>query len=101
MPVFSFQKLNRIDPALAPEMKSTGEVLGVDYSYKKALLKAFIAGGYKFGQRKQRVLVSLNDHYKKPALKIVKKLYSQGFFIMATWGTHKFLEKKWCTIQDD
>ena len=93
MPVFSFQKLNRIDPALAPEMKSTGEVLGVDYSYKKALLKAFIAGGYKFGQRKQRVLVSLNDHYKQPALKIVKKLYSQGFFIMATWGTHKFLEK--------
>jgi len=93
MPVFSFQKLNRIDPALAPEMKSTGEVLGVDYSYKKALLKAFIAGGYKFGGRKQRVLVSLNDHYKKPALKIVKKLYSQGFFIMATWGTHKFLEK--------
>ncbi len=93
MPVFSFQKLNRIDPALAPEMKSTGEVLGVDYSYKKALLKAFIAGGYKFGQRKQRVLVSLNDHYKKPALKIVKKLYSLGFFIMATWGTHKFLEK--------
>ncbi len=93
MPVFSFQKLNRIDPALAPEMKSTGEVLGVDYSYKKALLKAFIAGGYKFNRRKQRVLVSLNDHYKKPALKIVKKLYSQGFFIMATWGTHKFLEK--------
>ncbi len=93
MPVFSFQKLNRIDPALAPEMKSTGEVLGVDYSYKKALLKAFIAGGYKFGQRKQRVLISLNDHYKQPALKIVKKLYSQGFFIMATWGTHKFLEK--------
>ena len=93
MPVFSFRKLNKIDPALAPEMKSTGEVLGVDYSYKKALLKAFIAGGYKFDQKKQRVLVSLNDHYKKPALKIVKQIYEQGFFIMATWGTHKFLEK--------
>lgn len=93
MPVFSFQKLNRIDPALAPEMKSTGEVLGVDTCYKKALLKAFIAGGYKFGQRKQRVLVSLNDHYKKPALKIIKKMFGQGYFIMATWGTHKFLEK--------
>ena len=93
MPVFSFQKLNRIDPALAPEMKSTGEVLGVDTNYKKALLKAFIAGGYKFGQRKQRVLVSLNDHYKKPALKIVRKMFNQGYFIMATWGTHKFLEK--------
>ncbi len=93
MPVFSFQKLNRIDPALAPEMKSTGEVLGIDTNYKKALLKAFIAGGYKFGQRKQRVLVSLNDHYKKPALKIIKKMFNQGYFIMATWGTHKFLEK--------
>ncbi len=93
MPVFSFQKLNRIDPALAPEMKSTGEVLGVDTNYKKALLKAFIAGGYKFGGRKQRVLVSLNDHYKKPALKIIKKMFNQGYFIMATWGTHKFLEK--------
>ena len=93
MPVFSFQKLNRIDPALAPEMKSTGEVLGVDTNFKRALLKAFIAGGYKFGGRKQRVLVSLNDHYKKPALKIVKKMFSQGFFIMATWGTHKFLEQ--------
>ena len=93
MPVFSFQKLNRIDPALAPEMKSTGEVLGVDTNYNRALLKAFIAGGYKFGGRKQRVLVSLNDHYKKPALKIIKKMFSQGFFIMATWGTHKFLEQ--------
>ena len=93
MPIFSFQKLNRIDPALAPEMKSTGEVLGVDTNYKRALLKAFIAGGYKFGQRKQRVLVSLNDHYKKPALKIIKKMFGQGYFIMATWGTHKFLEQ--------
>lgn len=93
IPVFSFQKLNRIDPALAPEMKSTGEVLGVDTCYSKALLKAFIAAGYKFGQEKQRVLISVNDHYKNPALKIIKKIFSHGYLIMATWGTHKFLEK--------
>ncbi len=93
MPVFSWQKLNRIDPALAPEMKSTGEVLGIDRSYKKALYKAFLAGGYKFSHAKQRVLVSLNDHYKQPALPMLKRLFKQGFFIMATWGTHKFLEK--------
>ena len=93
MPVFSWQKLNRIDPALAPEMKSTGEVLGVDRTYKKALYKVFLAGGYKFKNTKQRVLVSLNDHNKKPALPVIKKLFKQGFFIMATWGTHKFLEK--------
>ncbi|MBQ8848282.1 MAG: carbamoyl-phosphate synthase (glutamine-hydrolyzing) large subunit [Candidatus Gastranaerophilales bacterium] len=93
MPIFSWQKLNRIDPALAPEMKSTGEVLGIDTSYKKALYKAFLAGGHKFSKAKQRVLVSLNDHNKKPALPVIKKLFKQGFFIMATWGTHKFLEK--------
>jgi len=93
IPIFSFQKLNRIDPALAPEMKSTGEVLGVDVTYSRALLKAFIAAGYKFGRPKQRVLISVNDHYKNPALKIIKKIYTQGFLIMATWGTHKFLEK--------
>ena len=93
MPIFSWQKLNRIDPALAPEMKSTGEVLGIDKTYKKALYKAFLAGGYKFSNSKQRVLVSLNDHCKQQALPMLKKLFKQGFFIMATWGTHKFLEK--------
>ena len=93
VPIFSFQKLNRIDPALAPEMKSTGEVLGIDTTYEKALVKAFIAAGYKFPMDKQRILVSLNDHYKKPALEIVKGFYDAGFLIMATWGTHKFLEK--------
>ncbi len=93
VPIFSFQKLNRIDPALAPEMKSTGEVLGVDTSYDKALMKAFIAAGYKFPPDKQRILVSLNDHYKQPALEIIRGFYNAGYLIMATWGTHKFLEK--------
>lgn len=93
VPIFSFQKLNRIDPALAPEMKSTGEVLGIDTNYEKALIKAFIAAGYKFPIDKQRILVSLNDHYKNPALEIIKGFYDAGFLIMATWGTNKFLEK--------
>lgn len=93
VPIFSFQKLNRIDPALAPEMKSTGEVLGIDKNYDKALVKAFIAAGYKFPIDRQRILVSLNDHYKEHALDIVKGYFKAGFLIMATWGTHKFLEK--------
>lgn len=93
VPIFSFQKLNRIDPALAPEMKSTGEVLGVDTSYEKALIKGFMAAGYKFPPDKQRILVSLNDHYKQPALEIIKGFYNAGYLIMATWGTNKFLEK--------
>lgn len=93
VPIFSFQKLNRIDPALAPEMKSTGEVLGIDKTYEKALVKAFIAAGYKFPIDRQRILVSLNDHYKEHALDIVRGYFKAGFLIMATWGTHKFLEK--------
>ena len=93
VPIFSFQKLNRIDPALAPEMKSTGEVLGIDTDYHKALIKAFIAAGYKFPPDKQRILVSLNEHYKNPALSVVKGFFDAGYLIMATWGTHKFLEK--------
>lgn len=93
VPIFSFQKLNRIDPALAPEMKSTGEVLGIDKNYEKALVKAFIAAGYKFPIDRQRILVSLNDHYKEHALDIVRGYFKAGFLIMATWGTHKFLEK--------
>lgn len=93
VPIFSFQKLNRIDPALAPEMKSTGEVLGIDTTYEKALVKAFIAAGYKFPVAKERILVSLNDHYKKPALELIRGYFKSGFLIMATWGTHKFLEK--------
>lgn len=93
VPIFSFQKLNRIDPALAPEMKSTGEVLGIDKNYEKALVKAFIAAGYKFPVDRQRILVSLNDHYKEHALDIVRGYFKAGFLIMATWGTHKFLEK--------
>ena len=93
VPVFSFQKLNQIDPALAPEMKSTGEVLGVDRDYKKALIKAFLAAGYQFPVPKQRILVSLNDHYKQESLKTLKSFYDAGYLIMATLGTHKFLEK--------
>lgn len=92
LPVFSFQKLNRIDPALAPEMKSTGEVLGLDTVYEKALIKAFLAGGYKFPSHRGDVLLSLNDHFKSEALDIAQSLVDLGFRVVATVGTHNFLE---------
>ncbi len=93
VPVFSFQKLNRIDPALAPEMKSTGEVLGVDTVYERALIKGFLAAGYKFPSHRGDVLLSLNDHFKAQSLDIAQNLYELGFRIVATTGTHKFLDK--------
>ncbi|MCQ2958411.1 MAG: carbamoyl-phosphate synthase large subunit, partial [Candidatus Gastranaerophilales bacterium] len=93
VPVFSFQKLNRIDPALAPEMKSTGEVLGIDTVFEKALIKGFLAAGYKFPSHRGDVLLSLNDHFKTQSLDIAQTLYDLGFRIVATTGTHKYLKE--------
>jgi carbamoyl-phosphate synthase large subunit len=93
MPVFSFQKLNRIDPALAPEMKSTGEVLGIDYVYEKALVKGFLAAGYQFPETRGDVLLALNSHTKPDGIEIARTLERLGYRIVATKGTHDFLEK--------
>ncbi len=94
VPVFSFQKLNRIDPALAPEMKSTGEVLGIDTSFDRALVKGFLAAGYKFDRLNGDVMLSLNDHTKPQCDEIAKTLVELGFRIVATTGTHKYLEER-------
>ncbi len=92
IPIFSFQKLNRIDPALAPEMKSTGEVLGIDTSYERALVKGFLAAGYKLSTERGNVLISINDHYKKDSVEVAKTLVDLGYNLVATTGTHKFLK---------
>lgn len=92
IPIFSFQKLNRIDPALAPEMKSTGEVLGVDTVYERALLKGFLAAGYEMSSKRGNVLVSINDHYKRDCVEMSETLVRLGYKIIATTGTHKFLK---------
>lgn len=92
VPIFSFQKLNRIDPALAPEMKSTGEVLGVDTVYERALIKGFLAAGYEMSSKRGNVLVSVNDHYKKDSVEMAKTLVRLGYNIIATTGTHKFFK---------
>lgn len=92
IPIFSFQKLNRIDPALAPEMKSTGEVLGIDTSYERALVKGFLAAGYKLSTERGNVLISINDHYKKECVDLAKTLVDMGYNLIATTGTHNFLK---------
>ena len=92
IPIFSFQKLNRIDPALAPEMKSTGEVLGIDTSYDRALVKGFLAAGYKLSKERGNVLISINDHYKKDSVEVAKTLVELGYKLVATTGTHNFLK---------
>ncbi len=91
-PVFSFQKLARVEPSLGPEMKSTGEVLGIDRTYEAALYKAMIASGIQFKGSGQ-VALTLN-HFDKPhAATIGRKLIEAGFSIVATRGTHEELER--------
>ncbi len=93
VPIFSFQKLNRIDPALAPEMKSTGEVLGIDTSFERAIAKGFLAAGYKLSNERGNVLISINDHYKKDSVSVAKDLVDLGYNLVATTGTHKYLKQ--------
>ncbi|PKM56257.1 MAG: carbamoyl-phosphate synthase large subunit [Firmicutes bacterium HGW-Firmicutes-5] len=92
-PVFSFVKLAGVDAALTPEMKSTGEVLGVDNNYEKALLKAFQGAGFKF-KTAGKVLVSVSDASKEEVLPFVKELEALGFGIMASTKTSRYLAEK-------
>ncbi|WP_027718149.1 carbamoyl-phosphate synthase large subunit [Desulfovirgula thermocuniculi] len=91
-PVFSFAKLHRVDISLGPEMKSTGEVMGVDSSYPAALYKALVAAGYHI-PRSGTVLATIADRDKKEALPLLRALVKLGYRIMATSGTAAFLKE--------
>ncbi|QTL97931.1 carbamoyl-phosphate synthase large subunit [Iocasia frigidifontis] len=92
VPVFSFSKLTKVDTGLGPEMKSTGEVLGLDYSYEKALYKGLIAAGIEIPQ-KGTILATIADKDKKEAIKYIKDFTALGFNIIATEGTADALKK--------
>ena len=93
MPVFSFEKLYGQDVSLGPEMKSTGEVLGVASTYDEALIKAFYGAGiHKIG--KGNVIITVKDSDKPEVLPIAKGLYDLGWTIYATAGTSEFLNGK-------
>lgn len=92
-PVFSFQKLGKVEPSLGPEMKSTGEVLGIDRTYESALYKALIASGIHF-KGDGTVLITVKDSDKSAALEIAKAMQASGRTITATPGTAKFLQQQ-------
>ncbi|QSX08296.1 carbamoyl-phosphate synthase (glutamine-hydrolyzing) large subunit [Alkalibacter rhizosphaerae] len=85
-PVFSFQKLLDVDSALTPEMKSTGEVLGLDVRYEMALAKAFVASGISL-DLKGGVLFSLHSNDREEGLELAKRLAAWGHSIYATGET--------------
>ena len=90
VPVFSFEKLHDVDIQLGPEMKSTGEVLGIAHSFQDALLKGLIAAGYKM-KKQGGVLITVKNQDKNEALEIARGFEELGFTIYSTRGTAKFL----------
>ena len=92
MPVFSFEKIKNADTSLGPEMKSTGEVLGVDKNFENAILKAFIASGANVSKTGS-ILITVRDKDKPEVLPIAKKFKEKGFIIYSTIGTAKFLKE--------
>ncbi|WP_256760273.1 carbamoyl-phosphate synthase large subunit [Cohnella sp. WQ 127256] len=91
VPVFSFAKLRRVDPTLTPEMKSTGEVMGRDRYYAKALYKGLVGSGMKI-PNSGSIIATVADKDKDEAIEILKGFYNLGYKLMATGGTADALE---------
>ncbi len=92
-PVFSFSKLHRVDIGLGPEMKSTGEILGIDTEYSRALYKAMIASNIDVPTGGGRLLATIADADKGEALPIIAAFQKIGFAVHATAGTARYLQQ--------
>jgi len=92
VPVFSFEKLHDVDTQLGPEMKSTGECLGIAKNFADALFKGLVAAGYKM-KRSGGVLISVRDTDKQEIIGVADKFARLGFEIYATSGTASVLNR--------
>jgi len=91
VPVFSFAKMRGVETILGPEMKSTGEVLGIDDTYAGALRKGFVAAGIRMPKTGGRILVSISDEEKNESVDLMRRYVTLGFALVATPGTHALL----------
>ncbi len=91
-PVFSFAKLSQVDTSLGPEMKSTGEVMGVDADFSMAMYKALVAAGLDI-PRKGTILATIADKDKQEVIPILKGFVDLGFKLVATCGTARVLSE--------
>mgnify|MGYP000891764103 CR=1 FL=1 len=92
VPVFSFEKLHDVDTALGPEMKSTGECLGIARTFEDALFKGLVAAGYNM-KKDGGVLITVRDTDKQEIIYVADKLEQLGFDIYATSGTASTLNR--------
>jgi carbamoyl-phosphate synthase large subunit len=92
MPVFPFTKFPGVDPILGPEMKSTGEVMGVGHSFGAAFSKALLGAGQTI-PKEGKVFISVREADKAQVVSLAKTLSDYGFSLVATQGTARVLEK--------
>ncbi len=92
MPVFSFEKLRGAEISLGPEMKSTGECLGIAKTFEEALYKAFLGAGVVLPKFKQ-MIITVKDADKPEAVGVAKRFEALGYTIYATRSTAKYLQE--------
>ena len=92
MPVFSFEKLRGADISLGPEMKSTGECLGISKSFNEALYKAFLGAGVNLPKHK-KMIMTVKDSEKPEAIEVARRFEALGYEIYATRSTAKVLNE--------
>ena len=92
MPVFSFEKIRGADISLGPEMKSTGECLGIAESFNEALYKAFLGAGIRLPKHKN-MIITVKDEDKEDIIPIARRFEALGYRIYATLGTAKVLKE--------
>ena len=93
VPVFSFEKITDANAALSPEMKSTGEVLGLAETFPQALLKAFKGAGLKAPKRGGRIIITVKDEDKQEIVGIARGFEEMGIELFATSGTCDVLQE--------
>ncbi len=93
MPVFSFEKIRGADISLGPEMKSTGECLGIAKQFNEALYKAFQGAGVNLPKHKQ-IIITVKDEDKPDVVDIAQRFEKLGYKIYATLGTAKYLNER-------
>ncbi|OAA86860.1 carbamoyl-phosphate synthase large subunit [Clostridium ljungdahlii] len=100
VPVFSTQKLPNVEVSLGPEMRSTGEVLGVSNTLTGALYKGFLAAGMFSNMKNGVMLATIGDHDKQEFLPIAKEIYKMGIKFMATRNTAKLLRDNGIDVKE-
>jgi carbamoyl-phosphate synthase large subunit len=96
--VFPFIKFPGVDTILGPEMKSTGEVMGIDHDFRKAYVKSQISAGSPL-PTSGKVFLSVKNRDKRAVLQVAKRLAEMGFSLVATVGTAKLLQRQGMTVE--